>query len=114
MPRGGSRPNSGRKVGAPNKATQDRQSKAAEDGVLPLDVMLGAMRFHHEVARQAMLENPPNVDAALKAMSLACGPAKEAAPYIHPRLASTVLQGDPEKPIEHKMHIKFVSAGNSE
>lgn len=114
MPRGGSRPNAGRKVGAPNKATQQARAKATQEGVLPLDVMLGVMRFHHEVARQAMESDPPDIEKALKAMTAACVPAKEAAPYIHARLASTVVQGDPEKPLKHEVSIKFVSANNDD
>ena len=33
--------------------------------------------------------------------------AQAAAPYLHPRLASTEVKGDPDKPIQHKLVIEF-------
>jgi hypothetical protein len=79
MPRGGLRQGAGRKAGAPNKATQARQAKAAAEGILPIDVMLGAMRDLWEGGRKTE----------------AAAVAKDAAPYIHPRLqAITNSAGD--------------------
>jgi len=112
MPRGsapGER-RGGRVRGVPNHANQNRQAKAAQEGILPLDVLLGTMRFHHEIARQALEAKPPDLVSALKALKAACEPAKDAAPYIHPRLASTEVKGDPEKPIVHRTEIVFRSA----
>jgi hypothetical protein len=37
-------------------------------------------------------------------------PLKPAAPYVHARLQTTTLAGDPEKP-QHKVVIEFVKAG---
>ncbi len=34
--------------------------------------------------------------------------AQAAAPYLHPRLASTEITGDADKPIQHKLRIEFV------
>jgi len=33
--------------------------------------------------------------------------AKAAAPYEKPKLATTEIKGDPEKPIVHKLTIEF-------
>ena len=77
MPRGGARPGAGRKKGEPNKATQQRQAEIAETGVTPLDVMIGAMRGAWEAGDK---------DAAARF-------AKDAAPYVHPRLAAVEHTG---------------------
>jgi len=34
--------------------------------------------------------------------------AKAAAPYEKPKLVSTEIKGDPEKPLQHKLVIEFV------
>lgn len=60
----------GRKKGTPNKLTMARKAKIEASGLTPLDYMLGLLRDEansHEVRFAA---------------------AKEAAPYIHPKLAS--------------------------
>lgn len=75
MPKGGKRPGAGRPKGSRNKATQKRRDiaeRALADGVTPLEVMLEAMR-----------------DAYKGGGAVAASVyAKEAAPYVHPRLAS--------------------------
>ncbi len=86
MPRGGKRPGAGRKKGSVNKQTRQRRAQikeAAERGVSPLDVMLEAMRHHHEAG---------DLDAAAKV-------AQAAAPYVHPRLGAVTVKGDPAQPI---------------
>ena len=75
MARGGSRPGAGRKPGAPNKATQERQKAVAESGMTPLDYLLSVMR-----------DTEMDTDGRLEA-------AKAAAPYVHPRLAAVELSG---------------------
>ena len=83
MARGGARPNAGRKPGSATKKTRDIANRAAAGGITPLEVMLQAMMAHY---------NAGNLDeAALK--------AKDAAPYVHPKLASTELKGDPDAPV---------------
>jgi hypothetical protein len=85
MARGGKRPNAGRKPGSATKKTRDIANRAASEGITPLEVMLQAMRAHYDAG---------NLDeAALK--------AKDAAPYVHPKLASVdnTLKGD-EGPLQ--------------
>jgi len=85
--RGGKRQGAGRKKGSVGTKTKIRQQmvKAANDGdLMPLQFMLEALRD---------TGNP--FDVRYKA-------AVDAAPYLHPRLATTTLEGG-EKPlgIEH-------------
>jgi hypothetical protein len=77
MGRGGKRVGAGRPKGARNKATLEREQRSTEilerakqAGLTPLEYLLERMR-------------DPEED---KKVRLLC--AKEAAPYIHPRLAS--------------------------
>jgi|SRR5581483_126632 len=73
--RGGARVGAGRKKGVPTAATRRRQEvalRALEAGITPLEIMLEAMRVAYEQG------------GAVAAIQY----AKEAAPYIHPRLSS--------------------------
>ena len=80
---GGARPNAGRKPGQKNRATVLRENFAAEglsramaDGVSPLEVLLTVMR------------GGPKAEGITDRQFAA---AKEAAPYVHPKLAATTL-----------------------
>lgn len=68
--RGGSRSNAGRKPGIPNKRTESTIAKAEAEGLMPLDYMLSVLRDGNRVPADRFLA------------------AKEAAPYLHARLAS--------------------------
>jgi hypothetical protein len=76
MPRGGKREGAGRPKGAANKASVARQAEIAASGLTPLDYMLGILR---DEAR----DETQRFEAA-----------KAAAPYVHPRLASTEVRGE--------------------
>lgn len=76
MPRGGKRQGSGRKKGIPNRRTQELQDKVASSGLTPLDYMLGVLRDDEQTIERR--------DWA----------AKEAAPYIHAKLASVAAKHD--------------------
>ena len=75
--RGGKRPGSGRKQGAASAKTRAIADKAAAEGITPLEVMLGAMR-------EAWDKKDRPAAAAF---------ARDAAPYMHPRLASVEHSG---------------------
>lgn len=90
MALGGARPGAGRKKGGKNRSTIEREMRAAagvhaaiNKGLMPLDVILAVMRGEKTF-------EPEQVDAAIAA-----------APYVHARLASTVL--------EHKHALSDVS-----
>lgn len=75
MPRGGPRPGAGRKPGSKNKRTIGRElirKEALRLSITPLDVMLNTMKQRWHQGR----------------LQEACEIAKDAAPYIHRRLAS--------------------------
>jgi hypothetical protein len=83
--RGGSRPGAGRPKGTENPATRKRREiaeKALQEGISPLEVLLAGMR-------DALGEDGRNYAAAFPF-------AKEAAPYMHAKLASTEMKMDAE------------------
>ena len=82
MPRGGNRPGAGRKKGAPNKASAERQAKVAATGDTPLDYMLKVMRDESAA--------PDRRDDM----------AKAAAPYVHPKLAAVEHTGKDGGPMQ--------------
>jgi hypothetical protein len=90
--RGGKRTGSGRKPGSANTKTREIADKAIEDGTTPLEVMLRAMRRHVDAADK--LGNGKikvvdgNVVSQLSLLTEAAKIAKDAAPYIHPRLSA--------------------------
>lgn len=76
--RGGSKPGErrgGRQKGTPNKKTAEAIKAIEESGVTPLQFLLDIMRGE--------LQDP----------ALRFEAAKAAAPYVHPRLASSELTG---------------------
>lgn len=75
MPRGGTRPGSGRKPGSPNKKSRAVALEAAATGLSPVAVLLHHMRVAHVAGDVAVA-----VDCATRA-----------APYIHPRLSAVAL-----------------------
>jgi len=83
----------GRQKGTPNKATAARFVEIVGSGLTPLEYMLAVVRDTSVEYRRR--------DAM----------AQASAPYIHPRLASTEVKGDPDKPIEHKLKIEFIRPG---
>jgi hypothetical protein len=114
MASGGRRRGAGRKAGAATTRTRAIADKAAETGILPLDVMLDNMRHFHKVAleAEAVLEWLTAEDftgvkldpadqfkvllaevkkaAGLRQMAQEC--ARDAAAYLHPRLTAVAPQ----------------------
>ena len=88
---GGARKGAGRKKGSANKRTKDIADKAIEEGITPLEVLL-------QIMREAM--DTGDYERAMRA-------AKDAAPYIHPRLNSVEMSGTDGNPIETVSSIKI-------
>ena len=79
MALGGARPGAGRKKGSANRINDEARKKALEDGLSPLEYLLGVMRdIRQDDARR--------LDAA-----------KAAAPYVHARLANVAHTGEDNK-----------------
>jgi hypothetical protein len=91
--RGGRRPNSGRKPGSATKRTREIADRAAAAGVTPLEVMLEAM----------------NKCRAAGDIEKAAGFAKDAAPYMHPRLAAVEHSGADGGPFEAKVDVRSLT-----
>lgn len=81
MSHGGAREGAGRPKGRRSRKTEERLSKIESSGLTPLDYMLTILRDTEQ-------DQAVRLDAA-----------KSAAPYIHPKLATTVLKGDADAPI---------------
>jgi hypothetical protein len=80
---GGARPGAGRKPGSLNSKTRAIAEKCADLGATPLEVMVEA---YLKLREEGRLEDAAKI-------------AKDAAPYMHPRLNNIELSGDEEKPV---------------
>lgn len=80
---GGARPGAGRKPGSLNSKTRAIAEKCADLGATPLEVMVEA---YLKLRDEGRLEDAAKI-------------AKDAAPYMHPRLSNIELSGDEEKPV---------------
>lgn len=93
--RGGARPGSGRKLGSATKKTREIADKAAASGVTPLEVMLEAMNSFRDAGE----------------LDRAAAIAKDAAPYVHPRLAAVEHTGKDGGAINTIARIELVALG---
>lgn len=101
--RGGRRPGAGRKKGSATKRTRDIADQAAREGITPLEVMLKTMQALVATAeRVARSKAKPakGTPLALDLMLAASGVAKDAAPYMHPRLSAVEHSGPAKGPIQ--------------
>ena len=96
--RGGSKPGErrgGRQRGTPNRKTAETVKAIEESGLTPLQFMLDIMRG----------SPPEGAEPAeqIAYTTLRFEAAKAAAPYVHPRLASTELTGKDGGPLTVKV-----------
>ena len=97
----------GSRKGSPNKVTAALVAKQQASGLMPLEFMLDLMRT--EPLPPALPENPNPQDVVEYAKKFAAThemrfeAAKAAAPYLHPRLASTEVKL-PQK-IVHEVRV---------
>jgi hypothetical protein len=89
---GGARKGAGRKPGSATKKTRAIADKAAAEGITPLEVMLEAM----------------NAFRSAGDLDKAAGFAKDAAPYIHPKLAAIEHTGADGGEIKTVSRIELV------
>ena len=104
MPRGsapGER-RGGRQQGAANIKTREIADKAAQEGITPLEYMLSVMRSPIMPELKQAIESGKVDEKVITALSgwhkMRYEAAKDSAPYLHPRLQTTTLQGG-DKPI---------------
>lgn len=138
MSHGGKREGAGRRVGALTKRTREIAERASAEGKTPLEVMLDNMRHFQQVAldAEATLEgltasefsesipadaSPEDQFKALLATvkktvglrQAAQDAARDAAPYIHPRLAAVEHTGKDGGPVQFsRIELIPVSAGD--
>jgi uncharacterized protein (DUF433 family) len=88
--KGGKRPGAGRPTGTKSISTRRRKAQAVveavAEGITPLEVMLKAM---HSALQRENLKEAHNY-------------AKDAAPYIHPKLAAMTHSGPNGGPVEYR------------
>jgi Family of unknown function (DUF5681) len=85
----------GRPAGALAKRTQELRAKAKELGVDPIDVMIQTMQELVAEARKPRRSLVKRFDF----LERACAIAKDAAPYLHPKLQSVELTGNDDHPV---------------
>ena len=96
----------GRQKGTRNKASQLRQAEVASSGPTPLDALIKKMRFHLSIFEGEVAKGEEADGKALAlAMDKAAEAARDAAPYVHPRLAAVQHTGADDGPIEHTVSI---------
>lgn len=94
MAKGGKREGAGRKPGVKSQKTVQREALAASalaQGITPLEVMLEAMREAHQAGQKR------------EAASI----AKDAAPYVHPRLSNVDMNAKVEGGIKVSLVNEF-------
>lgn len=79
-------------VGTLNKRTQAQIAKAGSTGEMPLDALLKGMRYHLKRFDEAI--EAQDQDKAKEALAAAGMFAKDAAPYVHARLANVQVQAE--------------------
>ena len=92
---------------APRKITlKEIAQEAALKGITPAELLLNAMREFNDEAEEAFAcatevadSDPKRAEELRKygrtMISMACEVAKDAAPYVHSKLSSVTLAGDP-------------------
>ena len=94
MARGGRRLGAGRKPGLVNTKTRIIAEQAMAEGVTPLEVLLHAM--------QTKLEEGDLIAAAAL--------AKDAAPYVHPRLSAVQQSGADGGPVVTEVVYRWAAS----
>jgi hypothetical protein len=108
----------GRKLGSANKRTRDIADKAAESGTTPLEYMLTVMRSPIMPELKEALDKGQLDENIITRLSgwhkMRYEAAKDAAPYIHPRLQSTTVKGSGDDgEIVTKLKIEYVGPDSS-
>lgn len=111
----------GKRKGSKNKITLEREAGHAEivaqakaAGLTPLEVMLDNMRFAHGEAQRLAEEveaegaTIENLKGLLDMRKIAGDCARDAAPYIHPRLQAVQHSGPDNGPIQQVQRVERI------
>src|SRR5262245_56762120 len=100
----------GRQKGVPNKASIKRQEEIASSGATPLATIVKKMRFHLPIGEEQIAKGEEmDTGEVAKALDKAAEAARDAAPYVHPRLAAIQHTGKDGGPIESKIQTNVES-----
>lgn len=100
---GGKQPGAGRPKGSLSTKTQELIAKCTAEGITPIEVFLNDMRYFYNLGENKMRlaeqeengkKQAKHFRVALELKGIARDCARDAAPYMHPKLAS--LQGKVE------------------
>jgi hypothetical protein len=96
MSRASGTPKTGdRKKGTPNKATAARQAEIAASRLTPLELQTQKYRYYYAIIEAELAKPNPNYDLIDDAWMAGGIAARDAAPYVHPRV----------NPIEEKPQV---------
>lgn len=94
---GGKQPGAGRPKGSLSSKTQELLARAASEGIMPMEVLLGDMRLYHKMGQEKIAEakkaqtdgeREKALREAAAAKSIARECAEKVSPYMHPKLSS--------------------------
>ena len=105
---GGARPGSGRKKGSATLKTRAIADAAAAAGITPLEVMINTMRALYDRYQALVAMAPEGTMLDLTLLKDASAIAKDAAPYMHPRLAAIEHTGADGGAIQTVSRIELV------
>lgn len=110
MARGGSRSGAGRKKGQQSQKTTQRQElteRALATGKSPLEIMLENMNWAQRRAEEnSLFGDGDGIEAVAGYRKLASDWAKDAAPYIHPKLSTVEHKGQIDGDLNVSMNDK--------
>ncbi len=98
---GGARAGAGKPKGSQSRRSEQSQALAAELGVDPVEMLLGLTKWAWE-----QFEADRSKDNA----DMVKDYAKEAAPYVRPKLASVEASGPDGGPMQSEHTIRFIEA----
>jgi hypothetical protein len=92
----------GRPKGAKSKHTKELAEQVAATATAIESIIPGAFTGDAHALLMALYKDPR------KEITIRLDAAKAAAPYEKPKLASTEIKGDADKPLQQKLVIEFV------
>ena len=90
--------NGGRKKGTRNKATAARQAEIAASGLTPLELNTRKYRYYYAIIEAELAKPKPNRDVIDDAWMAGGIAARDAAPYVHPKMRPAEEE-QPQQPV---------------
>src|SRR5271156_5624563 len=90
--------NGGAGAGTPNKATPARQAEIASSGVTPLELQTQKYRYYYGIIEAELAKPKPNRKVIDHAWMAGGNAARDAAPYVHPKMRPAEEE-QPQQPV---------------